>query len=294
MNPLKLTLLFCFFTSILYGQQEYPGYIVKLEGDTLRGRIIVLPNMIKFRQEYEKTKYQRSELADYGYYANRSYFSRPDEVPPAPESNIKASLVLATGDTLRDFRLQYKSPEHVMGYFEYPDYVVYPATEGELSELITHDEERGDISMDLIHINDYPKKGNVLPMYTERIVNGGLRAYNVNYERPFIVSIRKPTVWIPIGRAAIPGAVINTLLSHAQYSNGPVRNVRAVAGPDDWIVYKNGEIYEFNTFRKWRKMFDSIFTDEPGFSNYLKKQDISSFKIKTILEAYGDFIKEKG
>jgi hypothetical protein len=291
MNPLKLTLLLCFFTTILCGQQEYPGYIVKLEGDTLRGRIVVMPHVIKFRQDYEKTKYLRNELADYGYYGNGSFFSKPDEAPPAPKSNIKASLVLTIGDTLRNFRVQYKSPEHIIGYFEYPKYVVYDATEGELAELITHDEEKGNISTDLIYINDYPKKGNVLLMYSERILNEGLKAYNVNYERPFTVTYRKSTIWIPLSKSAIPAAALLTLISKAEHSNGMVREVKAHASTDDWIVYKNGKIYRITNFREWRKQFDNIFEGDIGFSDYLRKRDISAFSIIEILEAYGDFIQ---
>ena len=124
MNLAKLTLLFCFFTTILCGQQEVPGYIVKLEGDTLHGRIVIDDKKIKFRHEGVKTKYLRSEIADYGYYGNKVFFSRPDEVTPTPASKIEASLVLISGDTLPDFRLQKIHPDYIVGYFEYPKYVV--------------------------------------------------------------------------------------------------------------------------------------------------------------------------
>jgi len=288
MNLLKLTLLFCLFTSALLGQQEYPGYVVKLEGDTLRGRIIVMPHVIKFLHENVKYKYQREELKDYGYYGNRSYFSRPDVAPPAPKSNIIGSLVLATGDTLTDFHVQYKSPEHIIGYFEYPKYLVYEAAKAELLELITHDQGEGDISTDLIFVDNYPKTGDVLPMYTPRIVNKGLQAYNVNCARPYIVIYDRPTVYLPFSKGAIAGAALQTLLSAALHDGS--RRTEANADRHDWIIYKGDKTYYIKTYREWKKQFATIFEEDAGFEKYLKSKNINNDEVEAVLKAYGDFI----
>ena len=304
MNPLKLTLLLCFFTTILFGQQEYPGYVVKLEGDTLRGRIIVMPDLIKFLHENVKYKYQREELKDYGYYANRKFYSKPDEVPPAKESTIIGTIALASGDTLQDFYVHYILVDAIVGYFEYPKYVAYKAEEGKLIDLTINEgvrkaskelgfglqivKEVPYMSVDLIELKDFPKKGQIYSMYANRIFekNNGFRAYNINSKRPYQKVFEETTGSFLVGtlggrHGAIPSLMIRR-------SGEPILKIKQ-GEFDDWIIYKNDEIYTITNARDWKQMFDTIFAGEDEFLKSLEWQNIKPSNITKVLKAYGDF-----
>ena len=312
MNPLKLTLLFCLFTTILCGQQEYPGYIVKQEGDTLRGRITLMPNVIKFKQDNVKTKYFRSELADYGYYANRKFYPKPDETPPAKESDMIGTIVLANGDTLQNFYVHFILTDVIVGYFEYPKYISYRAEEGKLLDLTVNegvrkatetfnlflpamlDETPGVLltrvkdvpyaSVDLIELKGFPKKGQTYPMYSNRIFERGeeFRAYNVNREKPYQKIYEETTASFLVGAVAtIPGLIVRR-------SGEPILRLKK-GGLDDWIIYKNGEIYTIQNFREWKKMFNVIFEGEDEFIKSLEWQDIKMSNIVEVLKAYSNF-----
>lgn len=283
MNLIKLTLLFCFFTTVLCGQQEVPGYVVLLEGDTIRGRIVITYNKIKFRHEGVKSKYLRSELADYGYYGNQVFFSKPDKITPEPKSEIKASIVVVRGDTLQDFYVHSIHPDYIVGYFEYPKYILYEANKEELLELIIHEEE-GDVAMGLVRIKDYPKEGDLHFIYAERIYSKGLSAYNIDSNHPYETRFRA-TVFVPLSKAAIPTAITLTLVSTAITVG--VNNERS----NDWIIYKNERTYYINSLQEWNRAFDYIFAGDLRFDTYLNNNNVRRSQIEKVLIAYGDFIR---
>lgn len=283
MNLIKLTLFFCLFTTILCGQQEYPGYVVLLQGDTLRGRVVIGKEKIKFRQDGFKAKYLKTQLNDYGYYGNKVFFSKPDEIRPEPKSETKASIVVVTGDTLQDFRVYSIHPDYIIGYFEYPKYILYEANKEELLELIIHEEE-GDIAMDLIRIEDYPKEDDLHFIYAERIYSKGLSAYNIDSNRPYEINYRA-TVFVPLSEAVVPLALAETLVSFA------ILAVLEYEKSNNWIIYKNERIYYINSLREWSKAFDYIFAGDLGFSSYLEKNNVSRLKIEKVLLAYNDFLE---
>jgi hypothetical protein len=283
MNPIKLTLLFSLFTTIIFGQQEYPGYVVRLEGDTLRGRIVITPDIIKFRYEGVKTKYSRSELSDYGYYANKVFFPKPDKNPPTKKSETKGIIVLVTGDTLHNFYITSIRPENIRGYFEYPNYIDYQASDNELSELIIKSETRNDL-IDLIVVEDFPKKGGTFFMYAKRVFDSGLRAYNIDNRHPFNkLPNKSPDTYFPA--FGIVGAVATELIKE----NYEPELINTNGGYDDWIIYKNGKVYNINSIPEWKKKFTFIFEGDIGFPEYLEKNKIKRTNIRAILKAYGDF-----
>ena len=311
MNPLKLTLLFCFFTTVLFGQQghqEYPGYIVKLEGDTLRGRIILTSSVIKFRQDYVKTKYQRSELADYGYYANRKFYPKPDIAPPAKESKITGTITLANGDTLHNFYIHSIRPDIIIGYFEYPNYISYLAKEKKLLNLSISEGFRdaskfnlvapslvskirhGGVNspyklVDLMEVNDFPTKGETAFMYAERVfkAKGGFRAYNISSRQPYHIESKATVI------ASFAGGFAPLATRMAEKALAEKIITRRIGGYADWIIYKNKEIYNINSAREWRKMFEVIFAGEVDFFKELGQRSIKVSDIREVLKAYCDF-----
>lgn len=312
MNLIKLTLLFCFFTTVLCGQeghQEYPGYIVKLEGDTLRGRIILTTRMIKFRQDNVKTKHLRSELADYGYYANRKFYPKPDEAPPAKESKITGTITLANGDTLQDFYIHSIRPDVIIGYFEYPQYISYKAEEKELLNIRISEGFR-DASkyhfvapsiasrlkqassnkspyelVDLMQVNDFPTKGETFFMYAERIfmAEGGFRAYNISSRQPYHTEYKETVI------ATFAGGVAPVATRIGERMLAEKVLTRRIGDYDDWIIYKNKEIYNINNARDWKQMFDVIFEGEEDFIKSLDWQNIRKSNIIKVLKAYSKF-----
>lgn len=281
MNPVKLTLFFCFFTTILFGQQEVPGYVVLLQGDTLEGRIVIGKEKIKFRQPGLKAKYLKTQLNDYGYYGNKVYFSKPDEIRPEPKSEISSSIVIVTGDTLQNFYVHSIHPDYIIGYFDYPKYIVYKAEEEGLLELIIHEEE-GDVAMDLIRIEDYPNKDNLHYIYAERIHSKGLSAYNIDSNNPYQTRYRAK-VFIPLSKSVVPLAIGKTLVSIATTSI--VNNEQS----NDWIIYKNERVYYLNSLAEWNKGFDYIFAGDEEFETYLERNKVNRLSIDKVLKAYGDF-----
>ncbi len=302
MNLIKLTLFFCLFTTILCGQQEYPGYVVKLDGDTLRGRITIMPYEIKFKHEGVKTKYQRRELADYGYYGNRKFYPKPDETPPAKESKMIGTIVLTNGDTLQNFYVHFILTDVIVGYFEYPKYISYRAEEGELLDLTINEGVRKAsekfnlfipivrlrevpyVSIDLIEVKDFPEKGQTYPMYADRVFerDNGFRAYNINSKRPYQKVYEETTASYLVGTfATIPSLIIRR-------SGDPILRIKK-GEFDDWIIYKNGNIYTINNGREWKNMFDIIFEGEETFIKSLEREGIKKSNIIKVLKAYSNF-----
>jgi hypothetical protein len=288
MNLLKLTLFFCLFTTVLFGQQEMPGYVVLLEGDTLRGRIAITTNKIKFRHDGGKAKYLRSEIADYGYYSNKVFFSRPDEITPAPESDITSTVVLATGDTLHNFYLQNVNPDFIICYSVYPKYVLYEARTGGLKEITIHDEEEEDITMRLFDVEDYPKQGQMLPVYVISVVNEGLKAYNGDRSRPYYTDYSGNKVLGRLIANALPLGIFTVNIAEEITKSLNADDKRRHS--QDWIVYKNDKSYTINSAKNWNEAFGLIFQDDKGFPPFLAKRDISLADISGVLEAYDDFI----
>lgn len=291
MNPLKLTLLFCFFTTLLFGQQEMPGYVVLLEGDTLRGRIAISTSKIKFRHDEGKAKYLRSEIADYGYYANKVFFSKPDEITPAPKSDITSTIVLTTGDTLQNFYLQNVNPDFIIGYFEYPKYILYEARTGELKEVTIHDAEEGDVTMRLFSVDDYPKQGKILPLYVISVVNAGLKAYNVDPTRPYYTNYDSNRYLGRLIANSLPLGIFTVNVAEAITKDLNAGDEKKHS--KDWIIHKKDKSYTINSANEWKAAFGVIFSDDKGFPQFLAKREIPLSFIQGVIEAYGDFVDEQ-
>lgn len=314
MNPLKLTLFFCFFTTILLGQQEVPGYIVKTEGDTLRGRITLKLEYIKFKQEDVVTEYSRSELLDYGYYGNRQFYPKPDKAPPSEESKITGTITLANGDTLQDFYIHSIRPDVIIGYFEYPKYILYKAEEKELLNLTISEgfrdaskyhfvasslesklkagmlsgKNKPYVLVDLMQVNDFPKKGETYFMYAERVfeAEGGFRSYNISSRHPYYTEYKETLI------AKFAGAVAPIATRIGEKVLAEKVLTRRIGDTSDWIIYKNEEIYTINNARDWKKNFDVIFEGEEKFAKYLKWQDVKTSNIVEVLKTYEVFKRE--
>jgi len=285
MKLLKFALLFCLYTTILCGQQEVPGYIVSLEGDTLRGRIVITDSKIKFRCKGEKSNFLRCDLEDYGYYGNNVFFSKPDIIVPAKKAETQGTIVLATGDTLDNFNIYSIRPESIRGYFEYPKYIDFEAKSGKLSELII-ERSNQEHKIDLIEVKSRSKSGELIPLYAVRSFDKGLKAFNVSSYLPYSKSQKKydPHIFLGFG-------IIGIAISEVIKENQELKIINTNGGFDDWIIHKNGKVYMISSIIEWKKKFDTIFENDIGFTKYLEKHKIKRSKIKTILKAYGDFIE---
>lgn len=288
MKLIKLTLLLCFFTIVLFGQQEAPGYIVSLEGDTLEGRIVIGIKWVKLKHEGVKTKYYKTDISDYGYYGNRVYFSKPDVTPPVRKSKIVSTLVFADGVQVSNFYLHKFSLDNIIGYFEYPKYVSYEAKKKDLTKFIIHDETEGDIHMYLIPIDDYPEKGETLYVYAEGIISDGLVAYNVNRSKPYRTVYKTNGVLATLLSNTTPLGIIGPS-AIAKVANRFVQYGRR----NNWLIYKNDTVYEINTWLEWKQSYDEIFNNDKEFSKYLKEREIDYTKIEQVLKAYADYMESK-